>query len=66
MSNTSADPYIYDSTTPPGSTAGPASATTTAGIAHGAGANPSTAAGIVVLMALGGLLLIRRSFRRIA
>lgn len=32
--------------------------------AHSAGNNPSTWAGLVVLFALGGLAVIRKSFRR--
>lgn len=60
------DSDTYSQTSPSPSNPASTSSTVTAGITHGAGANPSTAAGIVVLIALGGLLLIRRSFRRIA
>jgi len=36
----------------------------TTGIQHGAGNNPSTAAGMLVIGCLVGLALVRRSFRK--
>lgn len=35
-----------------------------AGVQHGAGNNPSTAAGLLVIGCLVGLALVRRSFKR--
>lgn len=39
-------------------------ASTLGGVQHGAGNNPSTAAGILVIACVVGLSLVRRSFRR--
>lgn len=57
--------YVTDENTYQASKAGPAGrGAVVGGVQTGAGNNPSTAAGLLVVGCLVGLALVRRSFRR--